>query len=76
MVCKFSETSITIKVDGTGMFALLSCHHHDIRLSLSKAQIEAYNFWVRGDYNAPISERHGSPPNWWYHGIIEQAKKS
>lgn len=76
MVCKFSETSVTIKVDNDGMFAHVHCHHHEIRLPLSKPQIEAYNSWVRGEPNAPIAERHGSPPSWWYHGLIEQARKA
>ena len=43
---------------------------------LSREQVEAYNLYVRGDPTTPPTEAQGAPPNWWYRGIIEQAKRA
>ena len=75
MVCKFEDTSVSIKVEESGMYAWVICHHHTVKLRLGKAQRQAYAEWLRGDPSAPITDRHGSPPDWWYKGLIEKAKQ-
>jgi len=75
MCCKFSDTSVTIRIDNSGAFALVRCEKYEVKLELSKEQILAYNMWIKGDPDIPSSEQHGSPPNWWYKGLIERAKK-